>query len=177
MNMPLTFSTHLDVHFAIADLEDQITAAKRYLKKLKEYRRYLLKIQSELAAIAEIKASTPHLPDLEVMEFGHSQYDDSNEEPVGFPEPVDAPSVESVDTSEGSVDVPVEPVEPVDATESIDVPESVEPVDAPESVESVDASPYHSMGIRALRLLARDRGIKGAARMTKAQCIAALLEN
>lgn len=51
MNMPLTFDDRLDAR--IADLDEKITQAKLYLKKLKAYRRHLTKIQSELVAIAE----------------------------------------------------------------------------------------------------------------------------
>lgn len=53
-----------------------------------------------------------------------------------------------------------------------DTPAST-PTPNPKSVGAA-ARDLSRLGIRELRILARDRGVRGAARLTKSQCLAAL---
>lgn len=68
-------------------------------------------------------------------------------------------------------------------------PETAQPQASPKVKQEVTPSPapspspkscgamaldYRTMGIRQLRIIARDRGVRGAARLTKAQCLDAL---
>lgn len=261
MNMPLTFDDRLDAR--IADLDEKITQAKLYLKKLKAYRRHLTKIQSELVAIAEIEANMPPAPpsndfvaDMEKLANGEAAIDklmdkyrdnadnhaagDNDTATNGLVADLEQAIAEnrrnyaellSITTDLASTlahqydtegDVP-EPTEATDTPvtqavreafeasnqnycnllnlstelaetatelataevrrlapsgEVIDVEVDVYPQSTNAEQADTDLlSQYQSMGIRALRLLCRDKGIKGAARFTKAQCIAALLDN
>jgi hypothetical protein len=48
------------------------------------------------------------------------------------------------------------------------------PVASPEPQPQPEAAPLAAMGIRELRILARDSGVKGAARMKKSEILASL---
>lgn len=62
-------------------------------------------------------------------------------------------------------------VSPADAPEPQPEESTPEPTPVVSEVETLKLPSFETMGVRELRLLARDQGIKGAARMRKAQLL------
>lgn len=79
------------------------------------------------------------------------------------------------DATTEAVTVEPQPETPAPSLDSCPFPATVveKPAPVPQSVGAM-ALDLNALGIRELRIIARDRGIKGAARLNKAQALAAL---
>lgn len=191
----------MDIQAEIATLDTKIADAKTYLKKLRQYKRTLAKIQAEQAAVTELEAtakaeataqvattaigpqekattSTPLADSIrETILASRKNYSNLlsiTAELVASKE-ADLTAKEEALTApvaqEEAVTIDTEATEVVEATAALPADTTTNVVEFKAKEDDTD---YSTLGIRALRLLCRDKGIKGAARLTKNQCLEAL---
>lgn len=149
----------IDFSSSIAQLDAQIADAKNYLKKLRQYKKVLAKIEQEQAAQPVVAPAVP-----------------APIAPIAAEDlPAEVSNVPVVDAPDVTVAIPVDPWM-LDPDPSEPLPPSLPPATpAPRLylLPPAQSPDLGSLGIRELRQMAKGK-IKNAARMNKADLLTAL---